>query len=536
MRRTAGGSGGKGGAFLRRGTDNSSKLSARRLDILDARRLEWGDWRRGGPAVRAQESLGVFVSWVQSIGGYLGLHPATQKIIGKCPEFSQADTEKAIEAAAAAFPAFKTLTARERARLLRKWFQLIIDNIDELALLLTLENGKTITEAKGEIGFAAGFVEYYSEEAVRIYGDTIPASVDGKKILTLKEPVGVCALITPWNFPSAMITRKAAPALAAGCTVVIKVPGETPFSGLALAELARQAGFPKGVINVITALDNTVEVGSTLTHSPLVQKVSFTGSTAVGKLLMEQASSTMKRVSFELGGNAPLIVFDDANVDHAVEEAIASKFRSSGQSCVCANRLYVHESIHDEFVRKYAAVVRRFKVGSGLDASVSHGPLIHERAAQKVHSHILDAVGKGAKVVVGGALVPSLGQSFYLPTVLTGMKANMLLAQEETFGPVAGIFSFNSDQQAVSLANESDVGLAAYLFGKDVSRLWRVAEALQVGMVGINTGIISDNAAPWTGVKQSGIGREGGKYGIEEYLATKTITVGGLGSHLKSRI
>ncbi|KAH0524020.1 hypothetical protein TsFJ059_008941 [Trichoderma semiorbis] len=431
--------------------------------------------------------------------------PATQKIIGKCPEFSKADTEKAIEAAAAAFPGFKTLTGRERARLLRKWFQLILDNIDDLALLLTLENGKTITEAKGEIGFAASFVEYYSEEAVRIYGDTIPASVDGKKILTLKEPIGVCALITPWNFPSAMITRKAAPALAAGCTVVIKVPGETPFSGLALAELARQAGFPKGVINVITALDNTVEVGSILTHSPLVQKVSFTGSTAVGKLLMEQASSTMKRVSFELGGNAPLIVFDDADVDQAVEEAIASKFRSSGQSCVCANRLYVHESIHDEFVRKYAAVVRRFKVGSGLDGSVSHGPLIHERAAQKVHSHVLDAVGKGAKVIVGGALVPSLGQSFYLPTVLTGMKANMLLAQEETFGPVAGIFSFNSDQQVVSLANDSDVGLAAYLFGKDVSRLWRVAEALQVGMVGINTGIISDNAAPSKNIAATGL-------------------------------
>lgn len=293
-----------------------------------------------------------------------------------------------------------------------------------------------------------------------------------------------------------MITRKAAPALAAGCTIVIKVPGETPLSGLALAELARQAGFPKGVINVITALENTVEVGSTLTHSSLIQKVSFTGSTAVGKLLMKQAASTMKRVSFELGGNAPLIVFGDADIDKAVEEAIASKFRVSGQSCVCANRLYLHESIHDEFVRKYAAVVRRFKVGSGLDSSVSQGPLIHERAAQKVDSHVRDAVEKGAKIVVGGNFVPSLGPTFYLPTILTGMKANMLLAQEETFGPVAGIFSFSSDQEVVSFANESDVGLASYLFGKDISRIWRVAEALQVGMVGINTGIISDNAAP----------------------------------------
>ncbi|PON25658.1 succinate semialdehyde dehydrogenase [Trichoderma gamsii] len=461
---------------------------------------------------------------------------ASKTIIGQCPEYSQADTENAIEAAATAFPAFKALTGRERARLLRKWHQLMMDNVDDLAILLTLENGKTLAEAKGEIAFAASFVEYYSEEAVRIYGDTIPASIDGKKILTLKEPVGVCALITPWNFPSAMITRKAAPALAAGCTIVIKVPGETPLSGLALAELARQAGFPKGVINVITALKNTVEVGSTLTHSSLVQKVSFTGSTAVGKLLMKQAASTMKRVSFELGGNAPLIVFGDADIDKAVEEAIASKFRVSGQSCVCANRLYLHESIHDEFVRKYAAVVRRFKVGSGLDSSVSQGPLIHERAAQKVDSHVRDAVEKGAKIVVGGNFVPSLGPTFYLPTILTGMKANMLLAQEETFGPVAGIFSFSSDQEVVSFANESDVGLASYLFGKDISRIWRVAEALQVGMVGINTGIISDNAAPWTGVKQSGIGREGGKYGIEEYLATKTITLGGLGGHLKPRI
>ncbi|RYO86642.1 hypothetical protein DL766_003536 [Monosporascus sp. MC13-8B] len=460
--------------------------------------------------------------------------PSTGELIGSCPEFDVGDTEKAIAAAAAAFESFRTKTGREKSKLLRKWYDLTVENAEDLATLITWENGKPLTDAKGEVTYAANFFEWFSEEAPRIYGDTIPATVPGNRVLTIKEPVGVCGLITPWNFPAAMITRKIGPALAAGCTTVCKAPGETPFTSLALAELAHRAGIPKGAVNVITALENTPAIGEALTTHPTIRKVSFTGSTGVGKLLMKQASSSLKKLSMELGGNAPFIVFDDADVDLAVTGAVASKFRSSGQTCVCANRIYVQKGIYDEFAQKFAEKVKEFKVGHGFDEGVTHGPLIHDRAVSKVDAHVRDAEKKGGKVIMGGQKIPDLGSNFYQPTVITGMTKDMSMAREETFGPVAGLFPFETEQEVVKLANAAEVGLAGYFFSRDLQRITRVAEALEVGMIGVNTGLISDPAAPFGGVKQSGFGREGSKYGIEEYLNIKTLTFGGMGKPLQS--
>merc|ERR1712093_558417 len=430
--------------------------------------------------------------WVKAKSGktFEVFDPSSGKLIGTAPEFDAADTQKAIDAAAAAFPSFKTKTGRERSKMLRKWYDLMVENSEDIAKLITWENGKSLADAKGEATYAANFFEWFSEEAPRAYGDTIPASVAGNRVVTIKEPVGVCGLITPWNFPAAMITRKVAPALAAGCTVVCKAPGETPFTSLALAELGHRAGIPKGVVNIVTAMENTPEVGETLTTSDVVRKVSFTGSTGVGKLLMKQSSSTLKKLSFELGGNAPFIVFDDANLEDAVTGAIASKFRSSGQTCVCANRIYVQSGIYDSFVEKFTEKVKGFKVGRGFDSGATHGPLIHDRAIAKVESHVRDAEKKGGKVTIGGQKMPDLGSNFFQPTVIRDMTTDMAIATEETFGPVAGLFPFKTEKDVVEMANKAEVGLAGYFFATDLERVYRVAEALDVGMVGVNTGII----------------------------------------------
>ncbi|KAK3112562.1 succinate semialdehyde dehydrogenase NADP+ linked [Teratosphaeriaceae sp. CCFEE 6253] len=459
--------------------------------------------------------------------------PATGKLIGTMPEMDKGDTEAAIQAAADALPSFRKLTGRERSRMLRKWYDLMMENADDIAKLITWENGKPMADAKGEVTYAANFFEWFSEEAPRIYGDVIPASVPGNRVFTNKQPVGVCGLITPWNFPAAMITRKVGAALAAGCTVVAKSPGETPFTAAALAELAHRAGIPPGVVNIVTALKNTPEVGETITSSDTVKKVSFTGSTGVGKLLMKQSANTLKKLSFELGGNAPFIVFDDADLDIAVNGAIASKFRSSGQTCVCANRLYIQKGIYDQFAVAFAAKVKAFKVGSGYAEGVTHGPLIHDRAVNKVEAHVQDAVKQGGKVLVGGEKMPDLGANYFQPTVIRDMTEKMDLAREETFGPVAGLFPFDTEAEVVKLANAAEVGLAGYFFSRDVQRCYRVAEALEVGMVGINTGLISDAAAPFGGVKWSGFGREGSRYGVEEYMTIKMVTLGGMGQPLQ---
>ncbi|KAK6820607.1 succinate semialdehyde dehydrogenase [Apiospora arundinis] len=424
--------------------------------------------------------------WVKAASGktFEVTDPSTGKLISTCPEFDGKDTEKAIDAAAEAFKSFRHKTGRERSKMLRKWAR--------LPMQPTSSNGS-------------------AKKPPRIHGDHIPASIPGNRIVTIKEPVGVVGLITPWNFPAAMITRKIGPALAAGCTTVCKAPAETPFTSLALCELAHRAGIPKGVVNVITTLENTPQIGELLTTHETIRKVSFTGSTPVGKLLMKQASSTLKIMSMELGGNAPFIVFDDADVDAAVAGAIASKFRSSGQTCVCANRIYVQEGIYEEFSKKVAEKVRAFKVGNGFSEGITHGPLIHDRAVSKVESHVKDAEKHGAQVLVGGQRLPDLGDNFFQPTVITGMTKDMAIASEETFGPVAGIFPFKTEQEVVDLANKAEVGLAGYFFSRDFQRITRVSEALEVGMVGVNTGLISDTAAPFGGVKQSGFGREGSK-------------------------
>lgn len=473
--------------------------------------------------------------WVGAASGktFEVTDPSTGEVIGTQPEMDAADTQKAIDAAAAALPAFRKLTGRERARLLRKWYDLMVENSEDIAKLITWENGKPFADAKGEAAYASSFFEWFSEEAPRIYGTTIPATVAGNRVFTVKEPVGVCGLITPWNFPAAMITRKIGPALAAGCTVVAKSPGETPLTAAAIAELAHRAGIPKGVVNFVTALKNTAEVGELLTTSPTIKKVSFTGSTNVGKLLMKQSSSTIKKLSFELGGNAPFIVFDDADLDLAVAGAVTSKFRSSGQTCVCANRIYVQRGIYDKFCAAFAEKVKSFKVGGGYTDGVTHGPLIHDRAVSKVDAHVQDAVKQGAKVLVGGQALPDVGSNFYQPTVLRDMTADMAIASEETFGPVAGLFPFDSEADVVALANKTEVGLAGYFFSRDVQRCYRVAEALEVGMVGVNTGLISDPASPFGGVKESGFGREGSFLGVDEYVVTKTVTMGGHGQPLQ---
>ncbi|CAD6500345.1 BgTH12-07523 [Blumeria graminis f. sp. triticale] len=454
--------------------------------------------------------------------------PCSGELIGTAPECNAEDTLTAIDAAAEAFPIFRTKTGRERSKILRRWYELMIQNVDDIAKLITWENGKPLADAKGEVVYAANFVEWFSEEAPRICGDTILSSSAENSVITVKEPIGVCGLITPWNFPAAMLTRKVAPALAAGCSVVIKSPGETPFTALALVELAHRAGVPKGVINVVSALENTVAVGEVLTTSPTVKKISFTGSTSVGKILMRQSSSTLKKLSLELGGNAPFIIFDDADIELATKGAINSKFRSSGQTCVCANRIFVQTSIHDKFVKNLVAHVQGFRVGGGFTEGVTQGPLIHKRAVARVDSHVRDAERKGGIVVQGGRVMKELGPNFYQPTVITNMSTEMTLASEETFGPVAGIFKFDTEEEAIKLANLSPAGLAGYIFSRDIHRVTRVVGALETGMVGVNTGLISDPAVPFGGVKESGFGKEGSKYGIGEYQVTKAITYGNL--------
>uniref|UniRef100_A0A060T3V5 Succinate-semialdehyde dehydrogenase n=1 Tax=Blastobotrys adeninivorans TaxID=409370 RepID=A0A060T3V5_BLAAD len=455
------------------------------------------------------------------------LNPASDQVIANVSECDVEDAKEAVRAAEQAFASFSKTTARSRARMLRKWFDLMSENSEQLAKIVTMENGKPLAEAKGEVAYSASFLEWFSEEAPRITGDTIPTQLTGTRMFTIRQPIGPCAMLTPWNFPSAMITRKVGAAIAAGCTVVIKPAGETPLSALALAKLAKDAGIPDGVINIVTCDKNLQEVGKELCENPIIKKVSFTGSTRVGKLLMGLSASTLKKLSFELGGNAPFIVFDDCDVDKAVEGAIACKFRHSGQTCICANRLFVHESVYNEFTTKLVQkVVNSLKLGPGMDDGTTHGPLIHKRAVEKVESHVEDAVSKGAKVLVGGKRREDLGNSFFDLTVLGNVKQGMQCTTEETFGPLASIISFSSEQEVLEHANDTPVGLAGYFFTKDLSRMYRVAEELQVGMIGVNTGAISDNALPFGGVGESGFGREGSKYGIDEYLVLKTVTVG----------
>ena len=452
-------------------------------------------------------------------------NPATGEVLGTVPNMGAAETRRAIQAAEKAWPAWRGLLAKERANILRKWFNLILENQEDLARLMTLEQGKPLAEAKGEVVYGASFIEWFAEEAKRIYGDTIPQHQADKRIVVVKQPVGVVAAITPWNFPNAMITRKCAPALAAGCPVVIKPATQTPYSAFALAELAERAGVPAGIINIVTG--SAKEIGGEMTSSPIVRKLSFTGSTEVGKLLMQQCASTVKKVSLELGGNAPFLVFDDADLDAAVEGAIISKFRNTGQTCVCANRILVQDGVYDAFAEKLAAAVKKLKVGPGLEEGVSQGPLIDQAALEKVEEHVADATSKGAKVLLGGAR-HERGGTFYQPTVLTDVTTQMKVTREETFDPVAPLFRFKTEEEGVALANDTEFGLASYFYARDMGRIWRVGEALETGMVGINTGLISTEVAPFGGVKESGIGREGSKYGIDEFLEVKYLCMGGV--------
>jgi succinate-semialdehyde dehydrogenase/glutarate-semialdehyde dehydrogenase len=451
---------------------------------------------------------------------------ATGEEIARVPALGATETRAAIEAAHRAFKPWSQRLAKDRSRILRRWYELILESADELALLLSKEQGKPLAEARSEIVYGASFVELFAEEAKRIYGETIPTHKPDARVIVLKQPIGVVGAITPWNFPNAMITRKVSPALAAGCTVVVKPAEDTPLSALALAELAERAGFPKGVLNIVTAAD-PAPVGMELTTNPLVRMITFTGSTEVGKILMAQAASTVKRVGMELGGNAPLIVFDDADLDRAVAGAVASKFRNAGQTCVCANRMLVQSGVYDAFTRKLTEAVRSLKVGPGTETGVTVGPLINEAAVAKVEGLVGDAVGQGAKIVVGGRR-SALGGTFYEPTILTGVTAEMRIAHEEVFGPVAPIYRFETEDDAVRMANDTPYGLAAYFFTRDTGRCWRVAEALEYGIVGVNEGITSTEIAPFGGFKESGIGREGSHHGIDEFLEIKYTLMGGL--------
>ncbi|PID48422.1 MAG: succinate-semialdehyde dehydrogenase (NADP(+)) [Proteobacteria bacterium] len=453
-------------------------------------------------------------------------NPATDAIIAQIPDMGAAETRRAIDAAEAAWPAWRSKTAKERAAILRRWYELILDNQNDLAQLMTAEQGKPLAEARGEVIYGAAFIEWFAEEGKRVYGDVIPSTVHDKRIVVIKQPVGVVAAITPWNFPNAMITRKCAPALAAGCTVVIKPSELTPLSALALAELAERAGMPAGVLNIVLTAQ-APEVGQELTANPKVRKLSFTGSTAVGKKLTAACAGTMKKVSMELGGNAPFIVFDDADLDAAVAGAMASKYRNAGQTCVCANRLLVQSGIYDAFAAKLAEAVEQLKVGNGIDDGVQQGPLINEAAVAKVETHIADAIAKGAKLITGGKRL-STDSNFFQPTILTEVTGEMCVACEETFGPVAPIFRFDSEADAIQMANATEFGLAAYFYSRDIGRVWRVSEALEYGIVGINEGIISNEVAPFGGIKESGLGREGSKYGIEEFIEIKYLCMGGL--------
>ena len=452
-------------------------------------------------------------------------NPATGDDIGTVPKLGRSETNRAIDAAEVAFQSWRKVTAKERAVKVRKLAELMMENQEDLAVLMTTEQGKPMTEARGEVAYAASFFEWFAEEGKRMYGDVIPSHLADRRIVVIKEPVGVCAAITPWNFPAAMITRKAGPALAAGCTIVIKPAGATPFSALALCELAERAGIPPGVINVVTG--SSSEIGQELTSNDKVRKLTFTGSTEIGKKLMEQCAGSIKKISLELGGNAPFIVFEDADIEEAVVGAMQSKYRNSGQTCVCANRLLVHDKVYDEFSEKLSKAVAEMKVGDGFGEGIEQGPLIDIAAIEKVESHILDAVDKGAMVAAGGSR-HALGGTFFQPTVLTNVNITMHVANEETFGPVAPLFRFNSDEEAVKMANDTEFGLAAYLYSRDIGRIWRVSESLEYGIVGINTGIISTEVAPFGGMKESGIGREGSKYGLDEYVEIKYLCMAGI--------
>ena len=447
-------------------------------------------------------------------------NPATGEVIGTVPKMGTAETRRAIEAADKALPAWRALTAKERSAKLRRWFELMIENQDDLARLMTTEQGKPLAEAKGEIAYAASFIEWFAEEAKRVYGDTIPGHQPDKRLIVIKQPIGVTAAITPWNFPAAMITRKAGPALAAGCTMVLKPASQTPYSALALVELAHRAGIPAGVLSVVTG--SAGEVGGELTGNSLVRKLSFTGSTEIGRQLMEECAKDIKKVSLELGGNAPFIVFDDADLDKAVEGAIISKYRNNGQTCVCANRIYVQDGVYDAFAQKLAAAVAKLKIGNGLEEGTTTGPLIDGKAVAKVQEHIEDAVGKGAKVLSGGKLIEG---NFFEPTILVDVPNTAAVAKEETFGPLAPLFRFKDEAEVIAMSNDTEFGLASYFYARDMSRVFRVAEALEYGMVGINTGLISNEVAPFGGIKASGLGREGSKYGIEDYLEIKYLCI-----------
>ena len=465
--------------------------------------------------------------WAEAVEGQsLPVHnPATGAALGRVPNMGGAETRRAIEAASAAFPLWRAKTAKERCAILRKWFELMMAHQEDLARIMTAEQGKPLAEARGEIAYAASFIEWFAEEGRRVYGDVIPQHQADKRIVVLKEPIGVCAAITPWNFPAAMITRKVGPALAAGCTMVVKPATATPFSALALAVLAERAGIPKGVLSVLTG--SAAAIGGEMTAHPAVRKVSFTGSTEIGKKLMAQCAATVKKTSMELGGNAPFIVFDDADLDAAVEGAIISKYRNNGQTCVCANRILVQDKVYDAFAAKLAAKVKTLKVGNGVDEGVLMGPLIDAKAVAKVEEHIADALAKGARVLAGGGK-HVLGGLFFQPTVLADVTPAMAVAREETFGPVAPLFRFKDEQEAIQMSNDTEFGLASYFYGRDIGRIWRVAEALEYGIVGINTGLISTAEAPFGGVKESGLGREGSKYGIEDYLEVKYLCLGGI--------
>lgn len=452
-------------------------------------------------------------------------NPATGEEIGTIPRMGATETRRAIEAAQAAQPAWRAKTAGERAKILRRWFELMLEHQEDLAVLMTTEQGKPLAEARGEVLYAASFLEWFAEEGKRIYGDTLPAHHADKRIVVTKEPIGVCAAITPWNFPSAMITRKAGPALAAGCAMVLKPATQTPYSALALAVLAERAGVPKGIFSVVTG--SASEIGGEMTANPIVRKLTFTGSTEIGIKLMAQCAPTLKKLSLELGGNAPFIVFDDADLDAAVEGALASKYRNTGQTCVCANRLLVQDSVYDAFAEKLAAAVAKLKVGNGLEAGTTQGPLIDINAVAKVEEHIADAVAKGARILAGGKR-HALGGSFFQPTILADVTTDMKVAREETFGPVAPLFRFRDEAEALRMANDTEYGLAAYFYASGMNRIWRVSETLEYGIVGINTGLISTEVAPFGGIKSSGLGREGSKYGIEDYLEVKYLCMGGV--------
>ncbi|SEQ26619.1 succinate-semialdehyde dehydrogenase / glutarate-semialdehyde dehydrogenase [Faunimonas pinastri] len=454
-------------------------------------------------------------------------NPADDSVLGRVPAMGQAETRRAIAAAEKAWPEWRALTGKERSVLLRAWFDLIMANQEDLALLMTLEQGKPLAESRGEVAYAASFIEWFAEEAKRVYGDVIPQTVRGRRLLVIKQPIGVVAAITPWNFPAAMITRKAGPALAAGCPILIKPASQTPFTALALAALAERAGIPAGIVQVVTG--SARAIGGEMTASPAVRKLTFTGSTEVGKVLIAQCAGTVKKVSMELGGNAPFIVFDDADLDEAIKGVMASKFRNMGQTCVCANRILVQDGVYDAFLEKFAAAVSALKVGDGQAEGTTQGPLIDEAAVSKVEQHIADALGQGGRVVVGGSR-DERGGTFFSPTIIADVTPAMQVAKEETFGPLAPVFRFGTEEQAIAMANDTEFGLAAYFYTRDVGRVWRVGEALEYGIVGINEGVPSVEVAPFGGVKESGLGREGSKYGIEDYLEIKYLCMGGIGA------